>query len=223
MRTFILAITALFIWSVPVFAENAPGTSSDASSTSSQESSKFTLSTTNRSNPKLQMKVGLGGGYPEIIGASLAFSSANRFEFEMSGGGLLTTGTASLRAGYPWVIAGLKRPGWWFSMIPKAGLRWIYSELLFPTGLGCGSGGGSISRGDEVNAIGINAVASIEVGYISKKRFGVFFQLTAGTTLLFAGTNESVTYSCQDTETTRTAKDNSPWSPDFRGMITLTF
>jgi len=175
---------------------------------------------------RVQTKIGVGGGYPEIIALSVAIGVPNRFEVELSGGAFIKRATGALRVGYPWVIIGETHPGWWLSLVLKAGLRYVWQELwnLYGEG-GCIDGGYRTTRGDEVNALGLNGALSFESDYIIGKRFGLILQLTAGATWLFAGQNESVEYDCDmsSDEDIRIAKDNSSWSPDLRASLVFTF
>jgi hypothetical protein len=202
MRGISLVVAVMLLWSAPLRASETA---------------------TGGSEPRVRTKIGLGGGYPEIIALSIAVGVPNVLEGELSAGAFWGRASAALRVGYPWVIVGERRPGWWVSLVPKVGLRVMWQEVVSLFGTGCESGGSSWTRGDEVSAVGLNAVASFEVGYIIGKRFGLLLQLTAGATWLFAGQNDHVTYSCEDTETTRTAEENSPWSPDLRATIVFTF
>jgi len=175
---------------------------------------------------RVQTKIGIGGGYPEIIALSVAIGVPNRFEIELSGGAFIKRATGALRVGYPWVIIGKTHPGWWLSLVPKAGLRYTWQGLRNAYGDGaCLDGGSRTTRGDEVNALGLNGALSFEAGYIIGKRFGLILQLTAGATWLFAGRNEAVEYTCDTStdEDIRIAKDNSSWSPDLRASLVFTF
>ena len=213
MRGILIAVTATMLWSASATASE-PTTGSEPNLANEE------------GETQVRTKIGLGGGYPEVISFSLAIGVPNRLEVELSGGAFISRATGALRVGYPWVIVGEKRPGWWVSLVPKAGLRYMWQEPWNPWGEGgCVDGGSITSKGNEVNAVGLNSALSFEAGYIFGKRFGLLLQLTAGVTWLFAGQNEHAVYGCDQAtdEDIRTATDNSPWSPDLRASLVFTF
>jgi len=210
-----LAVAVMLFWSAPLSAsEQAPNTSGDETQGSVKDGS----------GSRVRTKIGLGGGYPELIALSFAVGVPNVLEGELSVGSFIGRITGALRVGYPWTIIGKTSPGWWVSVVPKIGFRAMWQEVLdFGSG-NYGAGGSRSIKGNEVGAIGLNGVASIEIGYIIGERFGLLLQLTAGATWLFAGQNEHVQYLIsEDLEKTRTAEDNSPWSPDLRATLVFTF
>jgi hypothetical protein len=202
-------------WSAPLRAAEQSSKNAETATTSTASEG---------SGSRVRTKIGIGGGYPEMIALSLAIGVPNVLEGELSVGAFFSSATVELRVGYPWVIVGEKRPGWWVSLIPKAGARYVWAKYVDLLGNWFGCEGGSYrSEGDEVSAVGVNGVLSFEWGYIIGKRFGLLLQLTAGATWLFAGRNEHVIVGCSGDEEKTTATENSPWSPDLRATLVFTF